>query len=95
MNKGQIAQATGHDWKTVAKVIKSIKAGKEWPEKKPHPRILDPYKEKIVQLMEQGLTGVRIHQELQKMGATAGYSTIKDYLASIRKREKIFASDTY
>ena len=33
MNKSQIAQATGHDWKTVAKVIKNIGVGKEWPGK--------------------------------------------------------------
>jgi len=52
MNKSQIVRATGHDWKTVAKVVKGIKMGKEWPKKKPHPKILDPYKEKIVQLME-------------------------------------------
>ncbi len=90
MNKSQIAQAIGHDWKTVAKVIKGIEMGKEEPEKKPHQRILDSYKEKIVQLMEQGLTGVRIHQELQGLGTMVGYSTVKDYLASIKKRENIF-----
>jgi len=39
MNKSQIAQATGYDWKTVAKVIKGIEIGKEEPEKKPHPKI--------------------------------------------------------
>ncbi|MFH1612301.1 MAG: hypothetical protein ABIB46_00995 [bacterium] len=90
INKSQIAHATGYDWKTVAKVIRDIEAGKEWPEKKPHPKILDIFKEKIIQLMEQGLTGIRIHQELQKIGLTASYSTIKRYLANIKKKEKIF-----
>jgi len=90
LNKSQIVRATGHDWKTVAKVIRGIEMGKEEPEKKPHPVILDAYKEKVVQLMEEGLTGVRIHQELQKLGVKIGYSTVKNYLTRIKKREKIF-----
>lgn len=89
-NISQIAKATGYDWKTVAKVIKAIKAGREYPQKKPHPRRLDLYREKIIELMEIGLTGVRIHEELQKMDIKISYATVKDYLAGIKKREKIF-----
>jgi transposase-like protein len=40
-NKSQIAKTTGHDWKTVAKVIKKIQAGIEYPQKQAHPRKLD------------------------------------------------------
>ena len=43
-----IAKMTGHDWKTVAKRIKEIEAGKEYLAKKPHPRILDYHKEQIL-----------------------------------------------
>ena len=46
-NKLLIAKMTGHDWKTVAKRIKEIEAGKEFPTKKPHPRMLDPYQELV------------------------------------------------
>lgn len=90
MNKTEIARATGHDWKTVSKFVENIKSGKEYPQKKPHPRILDAYKEKIIELMESGLSGVRIHEELKRMGAKTGYSTVRNYLANIKKRENIF-----
>ena len=89
-NKSEIARVTGHDWKTVAKRIKQIEEGKEYREKKPHPRVLDPYKEQIVKWMEEELTGVRIHEELQGIGVNVGYSTVKEYISKIRKRGNIF-----
>lgn len=90
MNKSEISQATGHDWKTVSKVIKAIEEGKEYPEKKPHRSILDRFRGKIIELMEQGLNGPRIYQELKGMGIEAAYPTLKHYIAKIRKRERIF-----
>jgi len=90
LNKSQIARATGHDWKTVSKVIQKIESGEEIPEKKSHPRLLDPHKEKILELMEKGLSGIRINEELIREGVKVGYSTLKDYIAVIRKRENIF-----
>lgn len=89
-NKTRIAQMTGHDWKTVDKVIKELKAGKEYPVKKPHPKILDPYHEQILKWIEDGLNGVRIFEELQKTGVKIGYSTVRDYIANIKKRKNIF-----
>ena len=89
-NKSEISRDTGHDWKTVAKVIKNFEAGKDFPEKKPHPKLLDPYKEKIIQQIEEGLTGVRIYEELGAIGKKIGYSTVKKYIASIKKKTKIF-----
>ena len=53
---------TGHDWKTVAKKIKEIKAGKEYPKKKPHPRILDLYQEQIIKWLKDNLSGARIQE---------------------------------
>ena len=81
-NKSKIARLTGHDWKTVAKMIKAVEEAKEYPKKKPHPRVLDLYQEEIIKWMEEDLTGVRIHEELQEMGVKVGYSTVKDYLYS-------------
>ncbi|MDA3792964.1 MAG: IS21 family transposase [Elusimicrobia bacterium] len=89
-NKSKIARLTGHDWKTVAKVIDKIEHGEECPAKKPHPRLLDPYREQIMQWMEADLTAVRMHEKLKEMGVTAGYSTVKDYRAAIRGRKNIF-----
>ena len=89
-NKSMIARLTGHDWKTVAKVIKTIEEGGGYPNKKPHPRLLDVYREQIIKWMEEGLTAVRMHEKLQGMGVKIGYSTVKDYVADIKRRENIF-----
>lgn len=89
-NKSEISRITGHDWKTVAKTIKNFKEGKEIFEKKSHPKFLDPYKEKIIMWIEEGLTGVRIYEKLKDTGKKIGYSTVKKYIASIKKKTKIF-----
>ena len=90
LNKSQIARATGHDWKTIAKVIRNIEAGKQAPDKKPHPRILDPHKDEVIRLMEEGLSAVRIHQKLNEAGVSAAYPTVKRYVGNIKKRDNIF-----
>jgi len=89
-NKSLIARLTGHDWKTVAKRIKEIEEGKEYLAKKPHPRILDPYQEQVMKWLEEDLSGVRIHEKLNEEGVKAGYSTVKDYISQIKRRENIF-----
>lgn len=89
-NKTLISKLTGHDWKTVDKVIKMIESGKEYPKKKPHPRLLDPYREQICEWIDNGLSAVRIFEELRSMGVKVGYSTIKEYVKLIKKRENIF-----
>jgi len=89
-NKSLIAKMTGHDWKTVAKRIKEIEAGKEYPTKKPHPRILDPYQERIIKWLEDNLSGVRMHEKMQEEGIKVGYSTVKGYISQIKRRENIF-----
>jgi len=89
-NKSLIARLTGHDWKTVAKRIGEIEQEKEYQPKKPHPKILNPYHEDILKWIEEGLTGVRIHEKIEQKGVKVGYSTVKDYLSHIKKREKIF-----
>lgn len=89
-NKSEIARVTGHDWKTVAKAVKLMENGGAYPSRKPHPRILDAKKEEIIQWLKKGLTGVRIHEELKSMGVEVGYSTVKEYIAKIKKRENIF-----
>jgi len=89
-NKALIARLTGHDWKTVAKRIKEIEQEKEYQPKKPHPRILDSYHEQILKWVEEDLTGVRIHEKIQQKGVKVGYSTVKDYLTLIKKKENVF-----
>jgi len=90
-NKSMIAELTGHDWKTVSKVVKLIESGCNYPEKKPHPRILDPYKERMVEWFEkEGLNGLKTFERLRSEGVKIGYTTVKTYLADIKKRDEIF-----
>jgi transposase len=89
-NKSEIARLTKHDWKTVNKVIKAIQAGKKVPEKKPHVRLLESHQEKVIQLLEQDLSAVRIHEELTSVGITVGYTTVKDYVALMKGSTEIF-----
>ena len=65
-NKSMIARLTGHDWKTVAKRIKEIEAGKEYLTQKPHPRILDDHKEQILEWLEENISGERIYEKMQE-----------------------------
>lgn len=87
-NKTDISRITKHDWKTVAKVIKSLESG-TYPVKKHHPSQLDQYKDKIIELIEQDLTGVRINEELSLLGSTVSYSLVKKYIANIKKHEDV------
>lgn len=90
LNKSQISQAVKHDWKTVNKVIKNIQAGKEAPQRKPHSRYLESYKEEIIQWLEEGLSKLRIYEKLQEQGIQAGYSTVTEYCGLIHKQQNIF-----
>ena len=71
-NKSEIARITGHDWKTVSKIIKQLQVGQEEPIKQPHPRLLDPHKEAVLEWIESGLSAVRIHEKVVKLGQGIG-----------------------
>jgi transposase len=89
-NKSEIARTTGHDWKTVSKVIREIESGKEAPEIKERQSIVEPYKEKVVRLLEEGLSAVRIHEELTGEGFSGSYSAVKKYVRKLKGRQNIF-----
>ncbi len=90
LNKSEISRATKHDWKTVSKVIKKIGEGKNAPERKPHPCILDMHKEKVIEWIKEGLSGVRIHEKIQGAGVRISYSAVKEYCRGMRKKQDIF-----
>jgi transposase len=51
--------------------------------------VLDSYRAKIKHLvLEQGLTAVRVLEELQAIGYKGGYSILKDYIRTIRPRSR-------
>ncbi|TXI98988.1 MAG: IS21 family transposase [Neisseriales bacterium] len=81
--KSEISRITKHDWKTVNKVIKSLENG-TYPQKKPHPKTLDNHRTKILNLLEQNLSSIRIHEELQLDGVSISYSAVKRYVAEIK-----------
>ena len=73
LNKSAISRAVSHDWKTVDKVIKYLDSGGKLPKKKPHPSKLDIYKEQILEYLDSGLSGVRIHELLQETGCSSSH----------------------
>jgi transposase len=83
LSKAEIARVTKHDWKTVSKVIKALEAG-SYPVKKQHPSGLDGYKESIVEYLESGLSGLRIHELLQEAGCPLSYSSVKTYIRNFK-----------
>jgi len=89
-NKTEIARLTGHDWKTVAKVIKNIEKGIEIPQYKPRGSLIDNYRQKVLALLEKDLNGVRIHEELVKDGFRGSYPTVKRYINKLKRKENIF-----
>ena len=89
-NKSQIATITGHNWRTVSKIIKRIESGVEVPIKKPHPKKLDKYKEQIIEWLEEGLTGIRIKEKLVSRGQHIGKTCVHDYIRFLRRRRNIF-----
>lgn len=88
-SKLSIAKMTKLDWKTVNKVINLIKQGATEIKKKPHPSILDPHKEQILEWLEQELSGVRIHEKLAELGIIISYSSIKHHIANLKGQNNI------
>ncbi len=88
-SKSEISRITGHDWKTIDKIIKAIDQGRIRPERQKRRGFVDPYREKVLEFLEEGLSGVRIHKKLKELGCPAVYDTVKDYIRKIKKREDI------
>lgn len=89
-NKSKIAKETKHDWKTVAKVIKSVEAGEQMLKKKEREKELDKHKEKIINWLEENLNGLKIYEKLIEEGIKISYSSVKKYIKAIKKRTEIF-----
>lgn len=89
-NKSQIARITGHDWKTVDKIIRHFESGQEKPKTQEREGKLTPYKEEIIKLLEIGLSGVRIHEELIAKGYSGSYQGVKKHINKLKRKEQIF-----
>jgi len=88
--KKAIARKLGLDPKTVRKALK--KETFSTPSSPNRASKLDPFRDKIQALLEtySGLSGVRIHEEIQAMGYSGGISILRDYLRTMRNPSQAF-----
>lgn len=87
MNISEIARRTGHSRMTVRKYIRS-RSPPTPTKRKPKRPLLQPYKDVILGFLEDSptLSAVRVFEELEKLGFTGSYSTVKRHLRKVRKR---------
>jgi transposase len=92
----EIAQETGRAWRTVKKMVESDEPPRYEQKKKRQAHKLGPYQEEIKKLLTQNKTLPRkqqwtaplICQEIEKAGYSGVESTVRHYVAQIRKEEK-------
>ena len=88
-NKAQIQKITNHDWKTVDKIIKAIQAGQDVSIKKNYPCKLEKYKEQIIELLDNDLSGVRIYEKLKDLNVEISYASVKNYISKLKFNDKV------
>jgi transposase len=86
----RIAKRLGIDRKTVANVIaehEQARTGEPPKQRKPRKSLLDPFEDKIVQLLERypDITAVRMFEELRGLGFKGSYTIVKDQLRDSRR----------
>ena len=89
VSQRQIAKLVGHDRKTVRRVIKRWEQdGTTFPIKNVKSCILDNHRQTIVDFIEKGLSGIRVHEELQRLGIKTSYTSVSRYVSNLTKKEE-------
>lgn len=85
INISEIARRTGYDRKTVLKYVTALTPPQSHKRKK-SASIVDPYKDYIRLRIEEysRISAQRLHREIQTQGFTGSYSSVKQYVRSIR-----------
>lgn len=88
-SKTHIAKVLHVSRKTVRKVIESDERGENELIKKPHPSMLDQFKEYIEIQYNKGLSRQRIYQDLiREYNYTGSYSAVRDYVRKFESTDK-------
>ncbi|BFD45383.1 MAG: IS21-like element ISMac3 family transposase [Rickettsia endosymbiont of Sergentomyia squamirostris] len=89
-SKKAISRAVNHDVKTVRKIIKlyeqQVTSGVSYKQRTSK---LDNYHQTIQELIEQGLSNIRIFEELQPVGYIGSYSSLTLFTRTLKNDPKI------
>lgn len=93
----EISRELGFSRNTVRKYLRAREVPKRKPAL-PRPSILDPYKEKILELINKGVWScVVIKREIQRLGYTGGITILKDFVhpfRALRQPEAVMRYET-
>jgi transposase len=89
VSRRRIARTLGINRKSVTKVIgdhHEARSGIVAEVSPRRPSLLDPFQDKITHLVERypGITAVRLHEELGRLGFRGGYTIVKERLRAVR-----------
>ncbi len=86
-----IARRTGHDRKTIRKYVDRGLEPPVYKPREPGPSLLRPFaaflQERVTRFPD--LTGQRLWREIREIGFTGGYSTVTDFLRTVRPPEQV------